>query len=141
MRTGRVSGIDAENPAEKVYVNFDDPTMHKWLLKEKSLPFTWIEHYNPPEPTLDEELIDFVTKGTRLFLRAVEEENLLIVKILFNHHKIHVNARNADGTTALLVACQKGNKDLVKWLLDQAEADMEEQDYRGFRAIHHVAQK
>ena len=42
---------------------------------------------------------------------------------------------------ALHVACIMGRKDVVTWLLDEAEADMEEQDYLGFRAIPHVTQK
>lgn len=138
---GRVSGIDRKDPG-KVYVNFDDQNMHTWLLKGRSLPFVWMEPFHHVESSMEKKLADFTSMGISSFLQAIGKGDLHNAKLLNGHHNIDVNSRNiVDGTTGLHFACRKGNKDLVSWLIDEAKANVEDEDISGLRAIHYAAIK
>lgn len=137
---GRVTGIDPIDP-DKHYILFDDDDIYQWLPKVKSLPSSWMESYETAQPLLDEDLVDWVAKGSILLFNAVDRGDLRIVKLLVLRHGLDVNARNADGMTPLQVACKEGYIEVVQWLLDSAGADMEAADSNGFRAIHHSLNK
>lgn len=137
--TGHVIRIDNKNP-NRVFINFDDPTIRKRISKDKSLPTGWMEPFEPPcKSQLEKEFDDYITKGMRLFFRAVESGNLQVIKNLYSHQKMLINAQNSTGMTVLQVACQKGREDIVQWLLDDAKVNLEEKNKRnGFRAIHYA---
>jgi hypothetical protein len=139
--SGRISHISEENPAQ-YYVNFDTDGIHKAVFLARPLPSAWMELNQPPKLTLEQEILDGVSKTAPLFIKAVQEGNLPAVKLLHNHHKFNYNARiNSNGMTALQIACEKGYKDLVEWLLNEANVDLDKAAEKGFRAVHYAVQK
>lgn len=94
------------------------------------------------KPTLEQEILDGVSKAAPLLLKAVQEGDLPAVKLLHKHHKFNYNAQiNSDGMTPLQIACGKGYKDLVEWLIDEAKVDLDLAAEKGFRAVHYAVQK
>lgn len=137
---GRVVRVDPQNP-DKLYLQFDNDDIHNWLSKDIPLPSGWMEPFETDQPSLDKEFIELEAKQTALFLDAVERGDLRIAKLLHNRHGVDVDASNTNSMTALHLACQLGHKELVKWLLNEVEADLEKQDDKGFRAIHYAANR
>ena len=94
------------------------------------------------KPTLEQEILDGISKAAPLLLKAIQEGDLAAVKLLHNHHKFNYNARiNSDGMTALQISCEKGYKNLVEWLIDEAKVDLDLAAEKGFRAVHYAVQK
>ncbi len=135
---GRVIGIIEEDSCCKLFVQFDDPSIHQWLPKSLVFPSDWMEPFQTPNPALDEELLDLASKALGLFFKAVDEGDLRLVKLLLVNYKLldADDSRNPDGRTALHIASLKGHCDLVEWLLDEAEVDIENPDLKGSRAVH-----
>ena len=100
-----------------------------------------MESYETAQPMLDEDLVDWIAKGSTLLFNAVDRGDLRIVKLLVLRHGVDVNSRNADAMTPLHVACKEGYIEVAQWILDNAEADLEAADSKGFRAIHHSLNK
>jgi len=71
-----------------------------------------------------------------LFFTAVEEGDLRNAKLLHDRHGVDAKARNTDGKTALHLATQRGYKELIDWLLNEAHVDVDQTDLKGYRAIH-----
>lgn len=84
------------------------------------------------------EWVKWVKEGPLLFMKSIEEGDIESAQFVLNKEKQVINTRNADGRTALHVACAKGHKCIVRWLLDVVKMDLEEPDVDGFRAIHHA---
>jgi uncharacterized protein len=74
------------------------------------------------------DLNDPIVTGRTPLMLAVECENDLTVKFLLSKSAIHVNATDADGNTALLLAAESGeygNKSAKMLLQKGAEPDVE----------------
>ena len=132
-----MSGIVESDP-EMLYIQLDDDKFYKWLPKDEYLSSKWMEPFEILQPSVEEELVELISKGVALFINAVNRGDLRFAKLLLNRAGVDVNARNADGRTALHVACQQGHKEIIQWLLDVAKADLEVADNTGLRAIHHA---
>ena len=49
-----------------------------------------------------------------------------VVQLLMNHsERVELNARDCFGLTAFMLACKKGNTDIVKLLLDRSDRNIE----------------
>ena len=132
-----MSGIVESDP-EMLYIQLDDDKFFKWLPNDEFLPSRWMEPFETQQPSVEEEIVELIAKAVALFINAVNRGDLRVAKLLYNRSGVDVDARNADGRTALHVACQQGYKEIVDWLLDEAGADLEVTDKEGFRAIHHA---
>lgn len=130
-----------ESDPEMLYVQLDDDKFYKWLPKDEYLSSKWMELFETLQPSVEEELVELISKGVDLFINAVNRGDLRVAKLLLNRAGVDVDARNTDGRTALHVACQQGHKEIIKWLLDVAKADLEVADNDGFRAIHHAVMR
>ena len=104
--------------------------------KEKHLPASWLQHYETIQPIIDEQIVELELKVVNLFNDAVYAGDLRSVRLLHAYYKIDRNRRNADGQTVLHLACQEGHQDVVRWLTDQMETDLEIEDNLGYRAVH-----
>lgn len=83
---------------------------------------------------------ELTAKHIALFIAAVDANSLDAVKFLYQLYGVGVNALSATGMTALHVACKEGFKDIVQWLLDEFDDEIEKPDVKGFRAIHSAVQ-
>ncbi len=95
------------------------------------------------QATFHAEIAACIDNGSSLFLKAVENGDLRGAQLLFEKGSKFIAdaARNADERTALHVACVKGHKDIVQWLLDAVKMDLEKEDRNGFRAVHDAIQR
>ncbi|MEZ7892065.1 MAG: ankyrin repeat domain-containing protein [Candidatus Wallbacteria bacterium] len=94
--------------------------------------------------TEENELPDFMSTLSEsevrdiLFLRHVEsmkELNYDQVKKIFEDNKLEVNAQNSSGISYLMMAVAYGNKDMVKYLLDNgANLELKDNKNNGIKA-------
>ncbi len=134
---GRVVKIDQRDPANNVFVRFDDAEIHQWLPSNVSLPSAWMDPFYTAHSALNRELLDLFSWEFALFFKAVNEGDLRTAKILYNRQLgVDVETRNSDGKTVLHIASRKGHTDLVEWLVEEAKVDVDKPDLKGFRAIH-----
>ena len=134
---GRVIGISSSN-SEELLIQFDNQKICEWMPKERFIPSSWLEHYETIQPIIDEQIVELELKVVNLFYDAVYAGDLRSVQLLHACCKIDLNRRNADGHTALHLACQEGHQDVAKWFIDQLKMDPEIEDNLGYRAIHHA---
>jgi len=134
---GRVIGISPSN-YDELLIQFDNPRIYEWMPKKRFLPSSWLEHYETIQPIINEQIVELELKVVNLFYDAVYAGDLRSVQLLHSCYKIDLNGRNADGQTVLHLACQEGHQDVVRWLTDQMETDLEIGDNLGYRAIHHA---
>lgn len=133
---GRVTGVDEQDP-EKLYIHFDNDHIYKWLYKGNPLPSKWMELFAVAQPAFDRELVELAAKQMALFFNAVKRGDLRTVKLLHKRHGVDVDALDEiTKNTALQLASREGFKDLVEWLLDEAQAELEKQGFNGNRALH-----
>lgn len=142
---GYVTVVD-EHDAEQVCIQFANDKIYKWLSKAVPLPSRWMDKYETAHPS-SKDLIQLAAqqdaqhkaKRVALFFKAVASGDLVSVQLLFT------KVRDVDvlmkSKTALHVASKYGHKDVVKWLLDVANAQLEKRDQRGYRALHYAADK
>ena len=92
----------------------------------------------PPLSINQNELMELFAREVAFFVRAAENGDLNLLKLLHGRYNGIVDDRRIeDGRNALHLACVNGHKEAVKWLLDVAKADLEIADEeQGFRAIH-----
>lgn len=66
-------------------------------------------------------------------LAAVESNDICLFMLCKDHHA-NLNARNKDGKTALIIAAERGNEDLVSLLLTEGEQviEVEAQDVSNY---------
>jgi len=119
-------------------IQLDNHKIYEWMGKESYLPSSWLEHYETVQPIIDEQIVELELKVVNLFYDAVYAGGLRSIQLLYANYKMDLNRRNADGQTALHLACREGHQDVVRWLTDQKEVDIEMEDNLGYRAIHHA---
>ena len=132
---GRVTEILPDDPL-KVFIQFDNDEIHNWLPKNKPLPSSWLEKFETNHSDLEAELVEAIIKNEVLFFKAVDRGDLRIAKLLHNRYGVDVDALNADGKTALQLASENGQIDMVQWLLNETKVDIEKPGMNGLRAIH-----
>lgn len=137
---GRVSHVSEEN-SSKVFVDFVGTGSFKVNFLVTPLPSAWMERCEPVQPDPEAELMECAAKVASLLFKAVDEGNIQLLKIYNKHSFINFDARNVDGITALQKACEKGHKDIVKWLIVEAKVDFNLAGEGGFRAIHYAVQR
>jgi len=130
--------VNEDSPATLVFVQLYNKRVYNWLPKNQALPSAWMENYETAHPDVKEEITDLSIRSLISFFKSVENGDFLMAKLIYTNHGVHVNERNADGKTALQVACELGCKDIVEWLINEAEADLEKPDFKGFRALHYA---
>ncbi len=74
-------------------------------------------------------------------MEAIEKGDFETSQFLYIKDALVVNARSLEGKTALHVACIKGDKKIVKWLLKFVKMDTETPDDGGYTAIHHAVEQ
>ena len=117
-------GFNPKN-AEEVYIQFDNYKIYFWLGRYSSLSSSYLEAYQTIQPVVDKDLVELDAKAVELFSKAVNAGDLRTAKILYYRYGVSLESRNAYGQTALHVAIQKGHQDIVQWLLDSVEIDLE----------------
>jgi len=134
---GRVTGFSSKNPDE-LFIQFDNYKIYDWMGRYSSVPSSWLEPYETIQPAVDEELVELDLKAVKLFIKAVYSGDLRTAKILHTRYGIDLDGRNAEGQTALHIACHEGHTDIVRWLLDHVAIDLEKSDNLNQREIHHA---
>lgn len=139
---GRVTHVDEENP-DKLFVQFNDVNLYKWVSRLYPLPSDWMEDCTPEQssPAFEEQVMELIDKGIGLFFHAVDEADLDAIKELHKHYRIDFDAWKRDGMTALQVACKKNHKELAGWLINEAKVGLDVNGIQGFRAIHYAAHR
>ncbi len=93
----------------------------------------------PVEISVDKELDELTSKATSLFFDAVRKGDLRAVGLLINHHGVDLNSCLFKDVTALHLAIKEGQKEIVQFIIDQPQTDLEKQDENlCYRAIHHA---
>ena len=131
---GRVCDIFKEDP-KRLLIKFDNFEIYNWLGDRKPLPSSWMELYKSDNLSVDRELDEISKRVEGLFYDAVKRGDIRIAKMIYYRHAVDINA-TVNGKTSLYGACKKGEKEIVLWLLDQPELELEKADYLGYRAIH-----
>jgi len=142
---GRVTLVGEIDP-DKLFVQFNDASLYKWVSRSTPFPSEWMEALNiKPNgllyPTPKEEVSNLVSKGIDLFFQAIDEGDLGAIKELHKRFSIDFDARNRDGMTALQVACEKNYKALARWLVSEAKVSLDLGGIQDFRAIHSAVQR
>ena len=112
------------------------------------LSSTWMEPYCDPTKTAvqhEEYLTECTTKIDSLitsFFNAVDRGDLQLMKMLYTKLRIDLDALwNRRGMSALQVACERGYKNVVNWLIDIIKVDLNASDAEGLRAIHYAVER
>lgn len=127
---------------DKVLVQFDRDEIYNWLDKDKSLPSMWMKEFQTIQLSFDKEVDAWIEKGSDLFLKAIDIGDLKRADLLYKKDNVVADAaRDSVGRTALHVACMRGQKEIVQWLLDGAKMDLEKPDHLGSRPIHYAVQQ
>ncbi len=87
---------------------------------------------------LIEAMEELRIKLAEILMAAVEEGATNFVDNFLNNHKIDLSVQvGKNRFTALHIACQKGNTEMVELLLKR-KASVEIEDVNGNRALHHA---
>lgn len=132
-----------EDDPGRLYVHFDCVEIYQWLSKNEALPSEWMELVESiTEPAVEKALAELIEKMVSLFFNAIDRGDLRTAKLLHLHNTVVSDTRNADGKTALHIACLKGYKDMVKWLINDVVVDVEKPSSKtGFRPIHYAVHR
>ncbi len=90
------------------------------------------------QPVVVAELAEVDFKLAARFFDSVSKGDLFVAQLLHTRYGVELNARNAKGQNALHIACEKGYRDIVQWLLNQVHKGLEKVDNLGFCTIHHA---
>lgn len=136
---GQVIGIDENDPADKVFIRFDDAEINQLLPTGVPLSSTWMEPFNTAYLAIHKELLELFSLEMALFYKAVAEGDLRTAKLLYNRHPgVDIEARNPEGMTAIHIAILKGHTNLIEWLVDEVKVDMEKPDMKSYCPIHNA---
>lgn len=127
---GKVEKIDDDH----IYLHF----MEKELLTPGMQP-EWLEIL-PVTTKLHDRLSRLSSKLGDLFVEAAQEGDLYLVKELVIHFKVPKGVAHTSkpGFTALHMACRRGRREVVEWLLSAPKVDLEKADDKGRTAIYHA---
>ncbi len=120
-------------------VHFDNEAINEWLFArhaDKYYPASWMERV---KSCVGRELSELALKTTSLFYKAVRKGDLRTVKLLISRHGVDVNASSFNGLTALHLAIIEGQKEIVKWILDQPQTDLEKPGRNSYYGAIHYA--
>lgn len=140
----RVTHVCEINPNTRVHVQFNDENLYNWVSSNFPLPSEWMEAYHPDPATpalISDQVTELVSKGIDLFFHAVDGGDLETIKKLHQHYRIEFDAWKRGGRTALQVACEKNQKELAEWLINEAKVGLNVAGIQGFRAIHYAVQR
>lgn len=135
---GRVSGISTSDP-ECNNILFDKKEIREWFIiryGDEPLPSSWMKRV---VMCVDNELDELTSKTTSLFYDAVMKGDLRTVRLLINHHGVDVNECIFEDFTALELAIKEGQKEIVQFIIDQPQTELEKPEGSPcYRAIHHA---
>lgn len=100
-----------------------------------------MKHFGLEDLSVEQEIAESIKKTVSLFFNAVDRGDLSNAKIFHLHHTIVGDARNANGESALHVACIRGHKDMAEWLIDVVKVDIETPSKIGYRPIHYAVRQ
>jgi len=133
---GRVCKIDGPKALD---VHFDKEEINKWLSEYEAddyFPSSWFERV---EMCVDKELDELASKTGSLFYDAVRKGDLRTVGLLINRHGVDVNSYLYKDMTALHLAIKEGQKEIVEFLLNLPQTDLEKRgSHVRYRAIHYA---
>jgi ankyrin repeat protein/Leucine-rich repeat (LRR) protein len=75
------------------------------------------DKFQPKNKNENEPINDLDSLQVRKLHDAVRLDDRALIKNLLKTKTVHINARDETGQTALHIACDRGNLDLVKWLV------------------------
>lgn len=101
------------------------------------LQSSWIER-SEINAEIDQELDDMDSRKMTLFTKAVKRGDLRTIKLLINRQRVDINAFLFCKMPALHLACKEGQKEIVQFIIDHPETDLEKRDSSGYHAIHHA---
>ena len=88
---------------------------------------------------VDKELDELASKTTNLFYDAVRKGDLRTVGLLINHHGVDVNSLCFNDMTALHLAIKEGQKEIVEFIINLPQTNLETQgSHSHYRAIHYA---
>jgi len=134
---GEIGRVCKINSPSTFYVHFDNEEINKWF-DEQGGCFTssWFERV---EMCVDKELDELASKTASLFYDAVRKGDLRTVGLLINRHGVDVNSLCFNDMTALHLAIKEGQKEIVEFLLNLPQTDLEKRgSHVRYRAIHYA---
>lgn len=99
----------------------------------RTLPITSVEAVKQTKLTERYRLTELELR--QILIESVAEGNLCIVQDILSRHILKLDSRNSNGSSALHIACEKGNKDAVVMLLEHG-ASVRISDGRGNNIFH-----
>ena len=124
--------------SDKVGVHFYNQKINERSSDRVAMYFppSWLERV---KMCVAKELRDLAAKTASLFYDAVRKGDLQTVRFLIRHHGFDVNSLYFNDMTALHLAIKEGQKEIVKFIIDQPQTDLEKQDnHSHYRAIHYA---
>ena len=70
---------------------------------------------------------------------ATQESNIVLVKLL-TKFGANVNLKTTEGITPFHLACQKGNLEMVKYLVEEFKVNLNDKDTNGATGLHFAAE-
>lgn len=131
--TGHVQRCHDGNNVEVVMDDFQKE-QSVYLLKD-----SWLEIL-PVQESVNNKLNKLKKKIMTLLVNAAAEGQLIVLKDLFRQYRLGVNDQAEKGRTALQSACQRGQMEIIEWLVER-KADVNLKDDKGRAAIHHAAKR
>ena len=85
------------------------------------------------------ECIDYKTNTGLTSLYLAIQENHLNIVLLLSDYGANFHHKTEDGMNLIHVACQNGNIDILRWLAQNKDFDMNEKDTCGATGLHYAS--
>ncbi len=117
-----------------IYLDFTEKE-----LATRGMQPEWLEIL-PITTKLHDRLSKLSSKLGDLFVEAAQEGDLYLLKELVQHFKVSKDVAHTSkpNLTALHLACRRGRREVVEWLLSVQKVDLERADDKGRTAIYHA---